>query len=335
MEQTADRVAIYGWDETARPQLEALERVAGLRAIAVGDRRPAALVRARTATGLPCYQHVLEMLRGAEYDAALINSAEGGAQAAQAAAPRAAALLLIGPQADASTLMEAAEAALRYRVPLTVLRPRLQQAGLAFTLRLAGADPGWRPQYLDIAMAGPAGALSLLRDAVAIAARLTTETPTQVVSSYFGDDEEDATAFVVQLRYADGRLTSLRTREAPETHLSLFADTNLGTLELRHAQAESTLAMAIRNGRRETSTLPDGDTLALEAERARTATGAIATDALFAPRESAILQAIELSSANGYVVSVQERSSRANLQLVESGTQAPTPRAGRVRLIGG
>lgn len=333
-----DRIAVFGWDEATRPQLEVLERVAGLRPIAVGDRRPAALVRARRATGLPCYQHVLEMLRAADYDAALINAATGGAQAVQAAAARGAALLVVGAHADAATLMEAAEAALRYRVPLTILRPRLRQAGLAFTLGLAAADARWRPRYLDLAIAGgvspgATGAAALLRDAVAIACALFGASPAQVVGSPLGDDVEEPSAIGVHLRYAGGGLASLHLRESTEDRLTLIIESDAGTLELAHAGAAATLTMTTPDGRRETSALVDGDTFALEAERARDAAGEPAMDVLRATHEGATLQAIELAVASGYVVPVQERSSRANLRLVEAGTAAPTAPRGRVHAV--
>ena len=143
-----------------------------------------------------------------------------------------------------------------------------------------------------------------------------------VVGSPLGDDVDEPTALGAHLRYADGGLASLQLREASEDRLTLIMQCAAGTM-----------TMTTRDGRRETSALMDGDTLVLEAERARDAAGEVAADALPVIRDGATLQAIELSVASGYVVAVQERSSRANLRVIESGTAAPTAPRGRVHVV--
>jgi hypothetical protein len=48
-----DRLAVYGWTDATAPLLEALCEHPQLKAVAIGDERPAALVRARAATARP------------------------------------------------------------------------------------------------------------------------------------------------------------------------------------------------------------------------------------------------------------------------------------------
>ena len=323
------RLAVYGWDEGA------LHDAASLVVAAIGDRCPSALVRARAATGSPCYQHALEMFRGGTYDAALLVSDHDPAQAAEAAANAGAAVLLLGSCADGLAMIESAEATMRARVPFAVLRPRLQQAGIAFLMSLAASDPGWRPRLLDICLTGPTGAVELARDAVALANRLMQLAPISVVGSALGDeDTPEQTALATELRYTDGLLASLRTRTAAADHVTVFADCPLGTLELRSDAGISTLTMSSHDGRTETSGLTDGDLLALEAQRARRVIAGESTDALLAPRDGSVLLALEQSLETGQVVMVEERSSRVNLVLVEGhGVMTSTP-SGRLHLIG-
>ncbi|MGE3856006.1 MAG: hypothetical protein AB7G21_03475 [Dehalococcoidia bacterium] len=326
-------LAVYGWDEHEPRLLNALQHAAPFRLAAVGDGRTAALVRARAATGSPCYQHATEMFRREHFDAALLASAAGAAQVAQAAAGSGAAVLLAGDQADGGTILEAGEAALRARVPFAVLRPRLQHAGIAFLLNLVASEPGWRPCYLEATLAGPADALELIRNAVAVADRLMQTTPDAVSGTAIGGDEVAATAATGELRY-DGRLATLRARGAEEDRVTLLAECPLGQLELTTLGAHSTVTMTLRDGRRETSRLTDRDPFVLEAQRAARALTGEGGDALLAPRDGSVLLALEQAMDTGQVVLVEERSSRANLVLVEShGAPTSTPR-GRLHLVG-
>ncbi|MEI6136345.1 MAG: hypothetical protein WCQ48_02875 [Chloroflexota bacterium] len=328
------RLAIYGWDDQAQLLLNALQHAAPFTVTAVGDRSASALVRARAATGSPCYQHVLEMFRGASYDAALLMANEGAAQAAEGAANAGAAVLLAGDRADGLTMIEAAEATMRARVPFAVLRPRLQRAGIAFLASLAASDAGWRPRFLDVSMAGPGDAMELARDVTALANRLMLAAPISAVGSAVGDEDlPDSTAVTAELRYAEGLLVSLRARTSSTEQTTLFADCPLGELELRSHAGVATLTVSSRDGRSETSKLTDSDTLALEARRATRVLAGDGTDALLAPRDGSVLLALERSLETGQVVMVEERSTRANLVLVEGhGVMTSTPR-GRLHVV--
>jgi len=326
-------LAVYGWDEHEPRLLNALQHAAPFRLAAVGDGRTAALVRARAATGTPCYQHATEMFRRGDYDAALLASSAGAVQVAQAAAGSGAALLLAGDHADGATIVDAVEAALRARVPFAVLRPRLQQAGIAFLLNLVASEPGWRPRYLEASLVGPADAIELMRNAVALADRLMQHTPDSVSGAAIGSEDPAATVATAELRY-DGRLASLRTRGDEGDRVTLLADCPLGQLELSGAGTHSTITMTLRDGRRETSRLTDRDPFVLEAQRAARTLAGDAADALLAPRDGSVLLALEQAMDTGQVAMVEERSSRANLVLVEShGTPTSTPR-GRLHLVG-
>lgn len=232
-------------------------------------------------------------------------------------------------------MIEAAEAALRAHVPFAVLRPRLQQAGLAFLISLAGSDSGWRPRFLDLTIAAPSGAMELARDAIALANRLMQPAPTTAIGSTLGNDDiETIEAAAAELRYADGRLASLRVRTAATEQVTLFADCPLGELALQSEGGESTLTMSLRDGRRETSHLTDRDPFVLEAQRAARVLGGGAGDALLAPRDGSVLFALEQSLESGQATPVEERSSRANLVLV-TGRGVPTStRRGRLHLVG-
>lgn len=328
------RLAVYGWDEHEARLLNALQHAAPFTLAAVGDARAAALVRARAATGGPCYQHPIEMFRHGRYDAALLAESAGAAQAAQAAAGGGAAILVAGDRADGATVAEAAEAALRARVPFAVLRPRLQQAGLAFLLDLAASDAGWRPRTLDISVASSSDAIEAARDLVALAGRLVRLTPAAVAGTAVAGADEDRTFATAELRYADGRLASLRARSARTERISLFAECALGDLELTTDGAESTVTMTGHDGKRETAHLTDRDPFVLEAQRATRVLAGEASDALHAPRDGSVLLALEQAMDTGQVTRVEERSSRANLVLM-SGQGGPTStRSGHLHLVG-
>lgn len=335
-----NRLAVFGWDDEASRLLAALTEAASFRIAAVGDRSTGALVRARAATGVPCFPHALEMFQHAQVDAALIDGAEGSAQAAHAAARAGAAILLVGSDTDGATVVEAAETALREHVPFVLLRPRLQHAGLTALADLAASDAGWRPRYLEVTFVAPDDSTALMSDAVALANRLMSAAPRSVVASTHGGALDDGRAaepraIVAELHYPDGRLASLRTRMGATEQTTLFADCSLGELELRAEGATSTLTMTFRDGRRETSRLADRDVFVLEAQRAARAVAGGLDDALPAPTDGVVLTALERSIETGQVATVEERSRRANLVLVEGrGTTTSVPR-GQLHLVGG
>lgn len=328
------RIAVVGWDDRSPQVLDALERAAGLVPVAVGDRRGAALVRARQATGLPCYQHLLEMLRNTACDTALIGATSGAAQVAQTAAARGMSLLVIGATADGATLLQAAESALHHAVPLAVIRPRLQEAGLAFLCTLAAGESGWRPRYLELTLAGAGGVPALLRDAVAIAGRLFPDLPVQVLASFLGNDAAETVAAAAALRYPDGRLGSVQVRAGVEERVTLFADCALGMVELTSIGVETTLTMTASDGHRETTHLTSGDTIALESARVRAVLDGERAEALLVPRDGVVLQAIEEALESGAVATVVDRAPRANLHLVRGGGTPAGPPRGDLRLVG-
>src|SRR5215207_3450598 len=106
-----DRLAVFGWTPTTPSLLAALTTGADLEVAAVGDERSSALARARGEVQAPCFHHLREMARVADFDVALIGAVDGAGDIAEVAAQRGADLLLDGSGADGDTLTRAAEAA--------------------------------------------------------------------------------------------------------------------------------------------------------------------------------------------------------------------------------
>lgn len=314
------RVAIYGWDEDAAEAWRALTARPGVIAVAIGDGRHAALVRARAATGLPCSSYPLEMLRTAEYDVALIATASQSERAVDIAARRGSGVALLGAATDGTTLLAAAEAAHRYGAALAVMRPALATAGSAALLGRGAEDRGWQPRYLELTVTGNDDAARLLRDAVAMATRLMPGPPDHVTASYLGDTPEEAPAFTADLRYADGRLASLRARTEPAPGVTVHADGALGVLEWQQTANASSLSIRRRDGSGERTRLPHRDTMVLEAERAVAALRAGRGDATTALIDGAVLLALESALHSGDVTPVLAPSSRANLRLLPGAT---------------
>ncbi|MEX2229441.1 MAG: hypothetical protein WEB13_07355, partial [Dehalococcoidia bacterium] len=203
-----NRLALCGWTEEAPRLLRALQLRARLEAVAVGDRQAVQLVRARGATGLPCYQHVLEMLRTVDLDAVVITEAAAVEELANIAAARGVDLLLCGDAMTGSALEAAAEAARRHRVALAVIRPRLRSAGLAFLADLVAADASWQPRFASVDVAGPAAAAVHLRTGVALIARLLPALPATAIGSVLDGAVDDAYAIAAQLR-GEGMLAAI------------------------------------------------------------------------------------------------------------------------------
>ena len=278
------------------------------------------------------------MFQLAEYDTALIATGDTAAQAAHAAAATGASLMILGSEADGHTLVDTVEVALRAHVPFVVLRPRLQQAALAFLVELAAADTGWRPHFLDLAITGTDEAMRVARDAVAIAQRLMHGTAASVGAGAIGEPSMRSVV-TGEIRYADARIASLRARTGTEEQVRLVADCPFGELELRSDAGESTLTMRFRDGRRDQSHLLDRDLFAQEALRAarviqQSSADGHADDALFAPRDGSALIALEQSIETGQIVAVEERSTRANLVLMEGHGLPTETRRGHLHLVG-
>ncbi len=248
--------------------------------MAVGDASAAQLVRAREATRLPGYQHLHEMARGAEYEALLLERPSLAQPLAEIAAERGADLLVRAASVDGDTLGEIAEAAARHHVALVTLRPALRLPGFALVAATAGAEPGWRPALAELSIEGPATAEELLRDAVGALVRLLPSTPIEALATAVDPPPgarapaEGPYGAAAQLRYAEGRVASIVTREAPQAALRLRVAAPLGTvaLDARAGWARLSFAAASVEGEREDeeSELSGAEALVAEAIHVRT-----------------------------------------------------------------
>ena len=331
---TMQRLAVFGWgDGSVSRLLAGLERHASLRAVAVGDTSAAQLARARGATGLPCYQHLMEMARVTEYDTALISTPELAAEIADRAAARGADLILTGDRMDAAALGAAATAAARHGVALAVLRPALRSAGCAFLTGLIDADGGWRPRFASLELSGHRPAPALLRDAVAAALRLMPDAPTEVSASAAGPGEEPE-ALVAHLRFPGGALISLTALTTPAERLRLSVIASAGSAKLESQQRETRLTLTVAGGSPQTSRLPQGDHEDEEAARVAVVRQGKATDTLPAHREAATLRGIEDALVSGRTEPVRAPATRAALRVLEGGDGSrSTPRAGRLHVV--
>lgn len=296
-------LGVYGWSDSTLPLLEALHAHADLEAVAIGDERPAALARARTATGLACFQHTREMARSGRFDALLIGAGDHGAEIAEVAAARGAELFVVGALAPADVLSRASIAAHRFGVPLTVLRPWLRDPALLEVAARLESDP---PALLLIDAAEPRPPMRLLRDLVALATRIAG-TPAVEVSARAIEDDETA-PLSVHARYAGGRAVMLSARMALAPALRVLASSPERSLEARTAHGVTLLE---ENGgpfkASEPTSFPAiGRHEALRLEAARAALPAEAElDAGFAAAEAGLLAAIEQALAGSFAEPVQ------------------------------
>jgi len=330
-----DRIVVCGWDQRVPTILEALEAHAGLHAVAVGDRQPAQLVRARSATGLACYQHVLEMLRTVPAGAVLLNTERGAGECARVAAEQGADLLVVGDVLDGTSLRAAATAARRHGVALVVLRPALRSAAALFLTGLAATDRTWRPRFAEIEVVDDAPAIHQARTAVALAARLMPETPVQVLASALGGDAETAEVLSAQLRYASGALVTFTARSGDAAVLTVRGESHAGRFEVTATPNASTVALRRRGAGGEETELRDDDPWASEAQRVLAVRRGDGTDARHAPAEAAMLLALDVALETGDVARVEDPGLRAALRLLDGGAEERTPRRGSLRLITG
>ena len=328
------RLAVCGWDDDSPTLLQRLEQRAELRAVAVGARHTAELVRARSSTGLPCFQHVLEMLRVADYEAVLIDCDLHAGEIAELAAQRDADLIVSGERLDAASLAAVARAATLHSVALVVLRPALRDRGYAFVTELVAADPRWQPSFVGLELSGDRPAEALLRDAVAAMTRLLPQTPFQLSAAIAGPPDAPE-AMVVQIRLPGGALALLTARVAPVAKLSLAATSPAGSAELSSEGGEALVTLAARGAAPERSRLAIGDPLDQEAVRVAAVRRGEALDALLAPREAATLEAIEAALATGEVQPVHDPTPRASLRVLQGGGHRVDAPAGRLTLISG
>ena len=327
------RLAVCGWDERLPALLSHLEQRASLRPVAVGDSRPMRLASARGATGLPCYQHLLEMARVADYDAVLIETADEAAAVAQQAAARGADLLIRGDCMDAETLSAIAVAAVRHSVALVVLRPTLRRAGCSLLADLIASESAWQPQFVHLELRGDRTAVALLRDAVAATARLFQQTPTEASAAAAGTGEEPD-VLVAQLRFPGDALAVLIARPANTHSLRLTVTAPAGSAELESTDDETQLTITTAGGASTVSRLPHGDLDELEAIRVAAVRRGDAVDALLAHREAATLHAIEGSLAASQVRPVKDPTTRAALRVIEGGGHGSSPsRAAQLHVV--
>ena len=320
-----ERLAVYGWSDSTLALLAALRAHAGLEAIAIGDERPAALVRARTATGLPGFQHVREMTRKAEFDALLGGDGALAAEVAEGAAARGATVLLVGATAPAEVLERAAIAAERYGVDLRVIRPWLRSHAVVDVLsRLERREPS----LLTIEAAGPSAPMQRMRDLVALTARLIGSRVMDVSATQAGDPFEGA-PLVAHLRLAGGHVAVLTARMALRPVLRVLASDENGALEVR--ARENTIEIeeqrAAGNASLESRELPaesPSDWLTPEAERI---TLDSSTDLVLARNEAATLRAVESALRDSFAepVDIAPRP----FQVLRGGGLSPTRRGDR------
>lgn len=319
------RLAICGWDDETPDILRALERYAGLLPAAIGDTRASHLVRARAETGLPCYQHVHEMLRSAEYDAVLLGASGALVDPAHTreAAEHGAMLLLRGGHTRGEALATAAQEALTHGTPLAVLRPLLRAAGVSFITDLVRAEPAWRPTYVSIDVRATDDPVALLRDTVGLAARLVDATPSQVALSLAGAAPLEPGALAAHLRYPGGALIQCAAHRSVQSgqHVALTIEAPAGSIVVQSTPEHSRIMIATPTEAPQSSTLTEPD--ANDAEARRIGGGIGADDARFAHREAAIMRALEGSLETGYVHPVVSPDLRAALRVLpDSGRGA-------------
>ena len=291
-------------------------------------------MRARSATGLPCFQHVLEMLRVADYEAVLIDCDLHAGEIAERAAERGADLIVSGERLDAASLASVARAATRHSVALVVLRPALHDRGYTFVSELIAADPGWQPSFVNLELSGDRPAEALLRDAVAAMTRLLPQTPFELSAAIAGPADAPE-AMAAQIRLPSGALASLTARVAPVTKLSLVATSPASSTELSSEGGAALVTLTARGATPERSRLAIGDLLDQEAVRVAAVRRGEALDALLAPREAATLEAIEAALASGDVQPVHDPTPRASLRVLQGGGHSVDAPAGRLTLVGG
>lgn len=327
-----NRLALCGWTEDAPRLLRALQLRARLEpvAVAVGDRHAVQLVRARGATGLPCYQHVLEMLRTVALDAVVITEAATAEELVDTAAAHGADLLLHGDAMNGAALEAAVDAARRHRVALAVLRPRLRSAGLTFLTDLVTADASWQPRFVTIDVAGPDSAMTHLRTAVALIARLVPTLPVAALGTVLDGNVDHGYALAAQLRSTDGAFSAITAHSEAAPSLRLGFQSPAGSAELLcSAGGTSTLTLTAPSGAAEGSTLRDADLLAEEAARVVAVRDGETHELLTVEREARILRALEGALATGHVTLVDGHR-RPDLQVLDGGARECERRRGHL-----
>lgn len=326
------RLAVCGWDEQSAALLRALTLRSDLRAVAIGDDRPAALVRARAATGLPCYQHLREMLRAVDYDALLIGDAADREALLEIASERGAAIILRGDAADARALRAATDAVSAGVPSLTIARPELNHAGVDLLTSLTTGDADWTPDLVQIEVNDANGIDAAINTAVALTTRLQPEAATQVVVATLRGRTDSVMSANIQIRHAEHALSIVTVQDRLDEWWRIAVQAPAGTAELINRDGASTLTLEPANGTAEQSELVDDDLIDLEAMRLADPVSR-RIDERLASHEAALLTAIEGSINTGFVAPVREHSARSNLRVLEGGQLTTSPRAGHLRIL--
>lgn len=326
------QLAVCGWDEYTAALVDALAERADLRPVAIGDDRPAALVRARAATGLPCYQHLREMLRAADYDAVLIGTTMDRESLVELTAMKGAALLIRGDVADADTLDAASAATIKTGSELHLVRPELQRSGIDLLMSLVGENPAWTPNLVAIELTAANGIRAALQGAAALALRLQGATATQAFITETGSNGHEALLASVQIRHGDDALTTLLVRPGSDEACRVTIEAPAGMAEFVARDGNAALDIFPANDEPTHTELSDEDLILAEAARlANSASNGI--DEGFAPHEAALLHAIEASLATGFVTPVQDPGTRGSLRVLEGGNRGTSRRRGHLHLI--
>ena len=327
------RLAVCGWDEQSAALLRAISLRTDLRVVAIGDDRPAALVRARAATGLPCYQHVREMLRAVDYDAVLIGDTADRETLLEIASERGASILLRGAVADGRTLRAAISSVGSGSDSLNIARPELNHAGIDLLTSLTSGEADWAPDLVQIELSDASGVETAINTAASLVVRLQAEGATQVVVSVLRALTDIFTGASVQIRHGDRAISVITIQDRLDERWRISIQAPAGTAELVNRDGMSTLILEPVAGSAEQSELVDDDLLDLEAIRIANPASR-RTDERFARHEASLLTAIEGSMNTGFVAPVHELTARGNLRLLAGGQLTSSPRAGHLRLLG-
>jgi hypothetical protein len=327
------RLAVCGWDERTAALLRAISLRSDLRAVAIGDDRPASLVRAKSATGLPCYQHLREMLRAVEYDAVLISDTADREALVQLAAERHASVLIRGDVANASTLRAATEAVSTGAEALSIVRPEFHHAGIELLRNLTNSDLEWAPQVLHIELSDPNGVAAALSAVSALVVRLQPVEATQVAVATLRAHSDMPVSATLQIRHGERALSVITVHDRLDERWRIAIEAAWGTAEFTNREAVTSLTIEPAGAKAEQSELVDDDLLDLEAVRlADPASRRI--DERCAPHEAALLTAIEASMSTGFVTPVRDPGARGNLRVLQGGQATTSRRAGHLRVLG-
>lgn len=326
------RLVLCGWND-GTPELAAALELQGLVPVAVGDRRPARLAQARERTGLPCYQHLREMARGVDYDAALIDCEADAVEMASAAAEQGADLVVTTRAAGAESLVAIEAAARRGGVALALVGPLTHAVDLEAARLLTMDEQRWAPALAHIELSDEGSCTALLRDAVAVATRLLPDTPTEALVSLPGDDIDGSLAAAVHLRYESRQLVTISVRGGGAPHTRLRIEGAAGRMELEATPEGRSATATLRSGGLKRLELPSVAPATLETARiVRVLSREVISDAAVAVRAAATLSAVERSIETGLAAEVRG-GVRSQLRVLPGGATTRSPRTGRLELL--